>query len=639
MNKLFLGWQNENKFNISLSTLQRHLACFGSSGSGKTVACKVLIEEIARKGIPVIAFDPQGDIASLVESEEENEIKEKGILLSIAKEYQKNTEVLIWTPGSSKGLPLSINPLQFQGITELEAEDQVRFLSSAAKNLTALIGYDLASDEGMATESILNVVFEYCIRMHITLSGFNNLIELLNDLPESVQDQIKSVSSEKIMKVLVKKLSFLTMGSRRLIFETGIPANIDVLLGLDDKADQSKTRISVIYLNTLQTQEEKDFFIANITQMLYNWMLKHPLKTGQDGIQCAYYLDEVAPYIPPVRKTACKAGLSLLFKQARKYGVSCLIATQNPGDLDYKAIAQFATYNLGRLSTKQDIQKVKNRLDSMMPEEADNIAELLPSLNKGSFLYLSPDEFSTVQELNVRWLVTKHTVLSEDQLSDYISDDIRELYSKRESEEEIEINGNKSESLNVIKIAKVKEDEVLCVRNNIYETDLVKIIKPLLKGLVFKSEELSEVKFSYLPLLKVDLVFFKEKGLFKKTTEEINENLYLHYKTHDILSFKKKVITFSSLIDMDPNKIDDLDENCEFEVKSKSEVDFDFRKLGKKIDKKEIKNLLERKYRVEVSEVELLLLPAWICNIMDKKTGEERILNIDGIFGNIFERE
>ena len=70
---LTLGTTTDGDLTLTIKTLQRHFACFGSSGSGKTVASKVVMEELARQGIPIIAFDPQGDIASLalIESNEE----------------------------------------------------------------------------------------------------------------------------------------------------------------------------------------------------------------------------------------------------------------------------------------------------------------------------------------------------------------------------------------------------------------------------------------------------------------------------------------------------------------------------------------------------------------------------------------
>jgi len=638
MKKLFLGRDGDSDVYMSVSTMQRHFACFGSSGSGKSVACKVLIEELARKGIPVIAFDPQGDIASLVDVEDAEKIAKYNVPPEIRSSYVENTEVVIWTPGSSKGLPLSINPLQFSGIEDLDIEDQVRYLSSVAKNLVGLIGFDLSDDEGKSAESVLSVVFEYCIKMNISLRDFEGLITLLADLPESVSNQIKAVSSEKLLKEISKKLSILTMGSRKLIFETGIPASIETLLGLDDP--NGKTRISVIYLNTLHTQEEKEFFVASITQMLYRWMLKNPLADGQDGVQCAYYIDEIAPYIPPVRKPSCKDILTLLFKQARKYGVSCVIATQNPGDIDYKAIAQFSTYNLGCLSTKQDIQKVKTRLDSIAPKESDDIVTKLPALKKGNFIMLSPDEYDTAKNFMVRWLVTKHTVLGEDQLSDFVSDELREKYSKKmpmadvqpDQIEPLEKSPDRGASA-IEKAAKPGGEDVFYVKTKLFETDILKAIKPFLSGTLIKSEKLIENTFRYRPLIKVTLVFFKEKGLFKKTTSEIPVNLYLDHKTHKVFYYDGKQPRFSQVVDADPNQICDIDDHCTIEIISKSEIDFDFQKIGKKIDPVEIKNLMERKYRVEVHAVDLLLYPTWECAISDKKTNTLRTVILDGISG------
>ena len=74
---LGLGTTKDGDFKLPLNTLQRHLGSFGSSGSGKTVASKVLIEELAISGVPVIAFDPQGDIASLAMPEDDSVLKEK----------------------------------------------------------------------------------------------------------------------------------------------------------------------------------------------------------------------------------------------------------------------------------------------------------------------------------------------------------------------------------------------------------------------------------------------------------------------------------------------------------------------------------------------------------------------------------
>ena len=104
----------------------------------------------------------------------------------------------------------------------------------------------------------------------------------------------------------------------------------------------------------------------------------------------------------------------------------------------------------------------------------------------------------------------------------------------------------------------------------------------------------------------------------------------------DLLYIERAKIKFSAVIDIDPNKIVDLDNICEIVHKDESQIDFDSWKLGrKKMDINSIKNNMERKYRVKVSSAELVLFPIWKCKIKDKKNNTKREINIDGIFSNI----
>lgn len=648
MNQLFIGTSNQETVYLGLKSIQRHIACFGASGSGKTVACKVLSEELALQGVPMIIFDPQGDIASLINPENDDELlATKGLNPDIRRLLTDKTEVLIWTPGSSKGLPLSINPLQFEQVHGMDAEDRLRFFSATAKNVIELIGYDADSDDGKSAESVLSTVFDYCFQKKTYLSSFEGLIDLLTDLPESVSEIVTKISSAKDLQELIKKLRFLTIGSRKLIFETGYPATIEALLGLGEH-NTGKTRLSVIYLNTLATQEEKEFFMAYIAQLLYNWMLQNPLSNGQDGLQAALYIDEIAPYLPPVKMPSCKESLMLLFKQARKYGVGCLIATQNPGDIDYKSIAQISTYLIGSLKTKQDLSKIETRLESMAPTNAGELMQKIPALKKGSFLLLSPDEEKKIQQFQVRWLLTKHDVISEEQLNNLVEEHWRQKYQKPAKVKDksdipvSEVAADQSEhSIEDTKdaekqVAVAGDDQVMVIDFTLHERNLSKALKPHLEHKTFNLialEKLESADFEYFPLLKVKMLFNNKKGIFKKRIEQVPVNLYLDYKEMNILMIADKEMQFAPLIDMDPHKIDDLDGLIFPKSMKRSEVDYDFRKLGKKISLTDVKSVVERKYDVEVQEVDLLLYPVWHCCIIHKQTGAKRNLTIDAVMG------
>ena len=51
-----------------------------------------------------------------------------------------------------------------------------------------------------------------------------------------------------------------------------------------------------------------------------------------------------------------------LMKQARAFGVGVVLATQNPVDVDYKALSNAGTWMIGRLQTERDKQRL---LDGM----------------------------------------------------------------------------------------------------------------------------------------------------------------------------------------------------------------------------------------------------------------------------------
>jgi hypothetical protein len=50
-------------------------------------------------------------------------------------------------------------------------------------------------------------------------------------------------------------------------------------------------------------------------------------------------------------------------KQARAYGLGVVLATQNPVDLDYKALSNTGTWFIGRLQTERDKMRVLDGLE------------------------------------------------------------------------------------------------------------------------------------------------------------------------------------------------------------------------------------------------------------------------------------
>ena len=180
--------------------------------------------------------------------------------------------------------------------------------------------------------------------------------------------------------------------------------------------------MNVLYLNTLPTDAMKQAFIQQLCRKLYDWMLANP---SPDRLQCVLFIDEAGPFMPPdPRSPPAKEGLRLLLKQGRKYGVGCLVASQSPGDLDYRTLGQASTMFLGRFTQKQEISKIDQMISNAPDPKA--ITSNLPSLKAGEFELFSPDVSDEVVQMRVRWLLTPHgSPLTSESIRPLISDDLR----------------------------------------------------------------------------------------------------------------------------------------------------------------------------------------------------------------------
>ena len=145
-----------------------------------------------------------------------------------------------------------------------------------------------------------------------------------------------------------------------------------------------------------------------------------------DGeLKLLFFMDEVAPYLPPhPRNPPAKDLIKLIFKQARKYGVACVLATQNVSDVDYKILAQANTTFIGRFTQPQDVEKVRHLLKESGGDQ-DLVAQL-PTLGPGQFQMVAPDVDPAPVPIQCRWLYTDHGApLNEDQVEEIISPEIR----------------------------------------------------------------------------------------------------------------------------------------------------------------------------------------------------------------------
>jgi len=124
---------------------------------------------------------------------------------------------------------------------------------------------------------------------------------------------------------------------------------------------------------------------------------------GTGNLRALLYFDEIMGYLPPVANPPSKTIMMRMLKQARAFGVGLLLATQNPVDVDYKALSNAGTWMIGRLQTEQDKQRLLDGLSSASgTTDLQTIDKMISGLGKRVFLLHSVYKSSPVV-FTTRW--------------------------------------------------------------------------------------------------------------------------------------------------------------------------------------------------------------------------------------------
>jgi hypothetical protein len=118
-------------------------------------------------------------------------------------------------------------------------------------------------------------------------------------------------------------------------------------------------------------------------------------------------MDEVQGIIPPYPKNPpTKGPLLTLFKQGRAYGVGAWVATQNPVDLDYKALGNAGVKLVGRLITARDRERALEGLGMSRLPDGRDADDIVAGLGKRQFLLTDVRAKQRVKTLGSRWAMS-----------------------------------------------------------------------------------------------------------------------------------------------------------------------------------------------------------------------------------------
>ncbi len=386
---------------LNRDVLKRHAAVLGGSGSGKTTLALSLIEQLLLRGIPAVLIDRKGDLCSYANPDvwraNDNEFQERR---GDREKLADAIDVAVYTPGRATGRPISITLLP-NGINELPEHEQqlLANLSSAALGDMLHLRNSATHQKQSGTLAVALRILGSRYSREVTLA---DLIHLLEDEDAELTDQTQRMDpSGKLRRDLVAQLDSLRHRNAALFEGGGESLSMEALLGIGPYARHGRTRLSVIYTGFLGDNENILFWVAQFLSEALRFCQRNP----NDELQAVVMFDEADLYIPANAKPATAEPLQSLLKRARSAGLGIMLATQSPGDLDYKSRDQVTSWFIGRVREDTALRKLRAAFQS---ESGLDPARVLPNQTVG--------EFHLVQEGHVRAIKAQRSLISAEQV-------------------------------------------------------------------------------------------------------------------------------------------------------------------------------------------------------------------------------
>lgn len=364
--------------------LCRHAAFLGGSGSGKTTAALTVIEHLLTAGVPAVLLDRKGDLAQYADPTAWTAAEPDPDRAARRDRLRAAIDVRLYTPGADAGRPLAI-PVVPPDLGQLPAAEQEQLAQFAAAALGAMLGYKGKSPDAKLV--ILQKAIEVLGRVSgppVTVKAVQKLVADRDDALTTAVDGFE----DKHYKKLAEDLLTLAHQHRRLL-EGGDPLDVDTLLGRGAAA--GKTRLTVVNTQFLGDPVTTDFWVSQFLLAVDRWRAKNPAPDGV--LQAVFLFDEADQYLPAVRQPASKGPMESLLKRARSAGVGIFLATQSPGDLDYRCRDQVLTWLIGRVKEPVAINKLKPMLDAGRVDAAAK----LPGQEAGQFYLVRETDVTPVR--------------------------------------------------------------------------------------------------------------------------------------------------------------------------------------------------------------------------------------------------
>ncbi len=347
--------------------LMRHAAFIGGSGSGKTTAALALIEQLLLRGVPAVLLDRKGDLARYADPTAWTVPPLDPARTPDRDRLRAAIDIRLFTPGAAAGRPLGL-PVVPPGFGDLPEADREQFARYAAAALGAMLGFKTADADRQQLAILVQAiqVLAEVPGAAVTVPALRALVKEQDDALVARVGGFKAQVYER----LADRLLTLWLNNRQLFADDGETLDVDALLGTGPHATPGRTRLTVVSTKFLAGADQVDFWVAQFLVAVGRWCARAP----SDRLQAVFFFDEADQYLPALRQPATKGPMTDLLRRARSAGVGVMLATQNPGDFDYKCRENVLTWLVGRVTETRSIEKLRPVLTAAKGDAVGRLA-------------------------------------------------------------------------------------------------------------------------------------------------------------------------------------------------------------------------------------------------------------------------
>lgn len=370
--RLFLGTERGNRdVNIYVdghTVVSRHLAVLASTGAGKTVATRKLLEELMIKGYPILIFDPHGDYSGLHIA---RHTEVTTYLPEIRLGDEDFDQVLGYVRGLSGEQLSSPQESLLTGILEVLTDENRRTVFDAGLQNAGLPGLQktIAHDHFYALAEIAESIS--------SLKAGDDRAPLPRDIARlaagiNVQSATANAVRRQCRKAGWQYWNMIKTNRKYSAASKPLPTSKDLASILDQK------KVAIISLEGY-SDELRQSIVAGILSNLLAARIDDKVPRFLTVIEEAHNFipnridGSDAPSLPIIKQIAT---------EGRKYGMGLVFISQRPSRIDATVLSQANSYLILRIVNPNDQRYIRDVVETMGEDEA----MALPNLNTGEAL-------------------------------------------------------------------------------------------------------------------------------------------------------------------------------------------------------------------------------------------------------------